>query len=193
MARPTPADLIRAGDFVAGILGPAVGADWSVAAGPLEWDCRRTLDHLPDTLLLYAGHLACRAGRGLPYVRHGEPGISPRRLLGVMTMSVHILAAVAMAAPAETLAFHPAGFSDPAGFCAMGCDELLVHGADIAAGLELAFTPPADLVAPVLGRLFPSAPQGSDPWTTLLWANGRVTLPGHERLPAEWTWHAAPL
>jgi hypothetical protein len=193
MARPTPDDLIRAGDHVAAVLAPAVGADWSVAAGTLDWDCRRTLDHLPDTLLLYAGHLACRAERGWPYVRHGEPGISPRRLLGVMTMSVHILAAVASAAPPGTLAFHPAGFSDPTGFCAMGCDELLVHGADIAAGLELTFIPPADLVAPVVERLFPLAPTGSDPWTILLWANGRAPLPGHDRLAPEWTWHAAPL
>jgi hypothetical protein len=192
MAGPTPDDLIRAGDFVARVLAPAVGADWSVAAGTLEWDCRRTLDHLPDTLLLYAGHLACRAERGLPYVRHGEPGISPRRLLGVMTTSAHILAAVAAASPPGTVAFHPAGFSDAAGFCAMGCDELLVHGADIAAAFELAFVPPRDLVAPVVRRLFPSAPDGSDPWTTLLWANGRVTLPGHDRLTPDWTWHAAP-
>jgi len=192
MAAPTPDDLVRAGEFVADTLRPAVGADWSVAAGALEWDCRQTLDHLPDTLLLYAGHLACRAERGLPYVRHGEPGISPRRLLGVMTTSAHILAAVAAAASRGTLAFHPAGFSDAEGFCAMGCDELLVHGADIASGLDLAFMPPADLVAPVVARLFPSAPDGPDPWATLLWANGRVTLPGHERLAPDWVWHAAP-
>ena len=193
MARPAPEDLIRAGDLVAEVLAPAVTADWSVAAGPLDWDCRSTLDHLPDTLLLYAGHLACRAERGLPYVRHGEPGISPRRLLGVMTTSTHILAAVAAASPAGTLAYHPAGFSDAEGFCAMGCDELLVHGADIAAGLQLPFNPPAELVAPVVARLFPTAPAGGDPWTTLLWANGRATLPGHDRLAADWSWHAAPL
>jgi len=193
MAGLTPDDLIRASAFVADVLAPAVADDWTVPAGPLEWDCRRTLDHLPDTLLLYAGHLACRAERGLPYVRHGEPGISPRRLLGVMTTAAHILAAVARAAPPGTVAFHPAGFADAEGFCAMGCDELLVHGADIAAGLDLVFTPAVDLVASVVARLFPLAPEGGDPWATLLWANGRAALPGHDRLAPDWVWQAAPI
>jgi hypothetical protein len=29
-------------------------------------------------------------------------------------------------------------------------------------------------------------------WTTLLWCNGRVALPDHERL-IDWLWHPAPL
>ncbi len=31
-----------------------------------------------------------------------------------------------------------------------------------------------------------------DPWTTLLWCNGRVALPDHARL-SDWLWHPAPL
>jgi hypothetical protein len=39
-------------------LAPGLDRDWSVPAGDLEWDCRRTLDHIVDTLLLYAAYLA---------------------------------------------------------------------------------------------------------------------------------------
>ena len=73
----------------------------------------------------------------------------------------------------------------------MHCDELLVHGYDIALGLGVAFEPPPDLVRCVRDRLFPWTPAG-DPWTTLLWCNGRVALPDHERL-TDWWWHPAPL
>jgi hypothetical protein len=31
-----------------------------------------------------------------------------------------------------------------------------------------------------------------DPWTALLWATGRVELPGHPQIE-EWSWHGAPL
>jgi hypothetical protein len=81
--------------------------------------------------------------------------------------------------------------TDAAGFAAMHCDELLVHGYDIALGLGVAFEPPPDLVRCVRDRLFPWTPAG-DPWTTLLWCNGRVALPDHERL-TDWWWHPAPL
>jgi hypothetical protein len=34
--------------------------------------------------------------------------------------------------------------------------------------------------------------RGPDPWATLLWANGRVDLPGRPR-QMSWRWHCAPL
>jgi hypothetical protein len=142
--------------------------------------------------MLYAAHLATRADRGLPYLRHGDPDAPVRHLLRVTTSAASVLAEVATAAPPETLAYHPAGPSDPEGFCAMGCDELLVHGHDIASGLGVPFQPPASLCRAVLGRLFPSAPPDGDPWETLLWANGRVALDG-VRLDPDWSWHSAPL
>ena len=51
--------------------------------------------------------------------------------------------------------FHPFGSPDPAGFAAMACDELLVHGDDAARGLGVAFNPDGRLAAGVLARLFP--------------------------------------
>ena len=74
----------------------------------------------------------------------------------------------------------------------MGCDELLVHADDAARGLGVPFSPSGALAAAILERLFPWAPAGTDPWPALLWANGRVELPGHPR-QARWRWHCAPL
>lgn len=171
-------------------------ADWDGPAGMLDWTCRRTLDHLPDTMLLYAAHLATRATRGLPFVRDGDPGASVRHLVRTTQSSAAILAEVAAAAGPDVRAYHPAGMADAGGFVAMGCDELLIHTHDIATGLARPFTPPPDLCAGVVARLFPwvAGELGDvEPWPALLWANGRGPLWGHPQLDPDWYWHAAPL
>ena len=171
-------------------------ADWDVPAGMLDWTCRRTLDHLPDTMLLYAAHLATRATRGLPFVRDGDPAASVRHLVRTTQSSAAILAEVAAAAGPDVRAYHPAGMADAGGFVAMGCDELLIHTHDIATGLARPFTPPPELCAGVVARLFPwvAGELGDvEPWPALLWANGRVPLWRHPQLDPDWYWHAAPL
>jgi hypothetical protein len=55
-----PADLMTAARVCRETLAPALDRDWSGPAGDLEWDCRRTLDHIVDTLFLYAAYLASR-------------------------------------------------------------------------------------------------------------------------------------
>jgi hypothetical protein len=70
----------------------------------------------------------------------------------------------------------------------MACDELLVHTDDAARGLGSEFYPDSALAGRVLARLFP----WHDPWQTLLWANGRIDLPGR-RNQAAWAWHCAPI
>jgi hypothetical protein len=186
-----PEDLRRSADSVVAALHPARYDDWSVRAGDLDWDCRGTLEHLLDTLMLYAAHLATRADRGLPYLRRGDPEAPVRHLVRTVTSAAGVLAAVVEAAPPDTRAYHPAGNSDPEGFCAMGCDELLVHAYDIAGGLDVPFQAPDDLAAAVVLRLFPWAPGSEDPWATLLWANGRHSL-GGRRLAGDWTWQSVP-
>ena len=79
------------------------------------------------------------------------------------------------------------------GFLAMGCDEILVHGWDAVRGFGGKFAVPEDLARPVLRRLFPWAPTDAPPWPALLWANGRVDLPGQPRQGPDWLWHCAPL
>ena len=82
--------------------------------------------------------------------------------------------------------------ADASGFIAMGCEEMLMHTADILQGLARPFRPPDDLTARVLARLFPWAPEG-DVWASLRWVSGRIALPDHARLGADWYWHCAPL
>jgi hypothetical protein len=188
-----PDDLLGAAAVCREALAPAVGADWGRRAGELAWTCRRTLDHIPDALLLYAGMLAIRAEGRVPVVRDGDVDQPIEGLLGLVAIGAAVLAEVARAAPEGARAFHPAGRADACGFVAMGCTEILVHTADIARGLGLDFRPPDDLAGRVLARLFPWAPADGDPWAALLWAAGRGGLPGRERPGPDWYWHSAPL
>jgi hypothetical protein len=189
-----PEDVRTAGRLAAETMQPlAETADWSVRAGELDWTCRRTLDHICDCLLYYSGQLARRADRQGPVIRDGDAEASTKSLVSVVRSTAAIFAAVADGTPPDVRAYHPAGMADRSGYCAMGVDETLIHTYDIASGLGVPFTPPAALSAAVVARLFPWAPESDDPWATLLWANGRTELPGHERLDAWWGWYCEPL
>lgn len=186
-------DLITAAGICRETLHPALDRDWSAKAGDLEWDCRRTLDHVVDTLLFYAVYLASRATERLAPPRNGDPSASPAHLLATVAAAAAVLSEVARAAPPDTRAFHPAGMADVSGWIGMGCEEILLHTDDIAQGLGLPYRAPNDLAARVLARLFPWAPADVDPWDSLRWAAGRAALPDRERLGPDWYWHAPPL
>lgn len=190
---PTPDDLHTAAALCRRTLTPALDRDWSVRAGDLDWDCRRTLDHVPDALVLYATHLATAATNRLPRLRDGNPTASLSDLLVTVETAAAVLAAVARAVPAGTRGFHPAGMADASGFLAMGCEEIVIHTDDIAAGLDLPFRPPDGLTGRVLRRLFPWAPTEGDVWATFRWACGRAALPDRARLAPDWYWHCSPL
>ena len=101
-------------------------------------------------------------------------------------MCAELLRLAVSAASPERRAWHPNGTSDPEGFAAMGVVEMLVHTYDITRGLGLEWTPPSELSAPVLARLFPGAPPGN-PSGVLLWCTGRAALPNRPRLD-RWRW-----
>ena len=114
------------------------------------------------------------------------------QLVVSLLSAAHTYAASVDAAPPHLRGFHPYGAPDAEGFAAMACDELLIHGYDAACGLGLKFAPDTNLAARVLARLFPWHAEGLEPWRTLLWANGRIELPGQPR-QTDWRWHSAPL
>lgn len=92
-----------------------------------------------------------------------------------------------VAAP-ESLAWHPHGMYTPAGYAAIGAAEGIVHSTDIAAGLELPWTPSDTVVGPVLGTVFPGTRRpGEPPLAALLRATGR----GPDPTPGRWTYSAA--
>ncbi|MFE7528282.1 maleylpyruvate isomerase N-terminal domain-containing protein [Kitasatospora sp. NPDC057542] len=203
---PTPDDLALALRLAVDTLRAApADADWSRTAGPVDWTCRETVEHLADDLLAYAAQLgparppqdryvpfaATRRSPGAPhnFVR-AEPAAGPDGLLEVLEASGGLMVAVARVTPPEARAYHPWGLADPTGFVAMSLVETLVHLHDVTQGLGLPWSPPAHLCERALTRLFPDVPI-ADPWPTLLWATGRAPLPGHPPR-TDWRWYAAP-
>lgn len=186
------ADLRSASSYLTVALGPAAAADWSVAARDLEWSAAYTLIHISEALDYYARHLATRATERMQGP-DGDPTLPPAAGLVLVEARAAVLGELVDAADPSTLGWHSRGPADPSGFAAMGCDEILVHGGDIAAGLGVAYEPPDDLCDRVLRRLFPWAPPEAAGWKGLLWANGRTALDAHPRLGPDWTWHCKPL
>ncbi|MEU4619816.1 maleylpyruvate isomerase N-terminal domain-containing protein [Actinoplanes sp. NPDC023801] len=203
-------DVRTAVSLAAGTLRAAAGQDWRVPAGDLTWSCRETVEHIADDLFAYAGQLAVEGTPSSSSVPFGwrrnrpegpaltiyvEETTDNEGLLQVLESSGGLLAAVVAVAPPERRAFHPYGVSDPAGFAAMGVVETLVHMHDVAAGLGLPWSPPEDLCDRSLRRLFRDVAATTtclgSRWTTLLWATGRLELPGRPRRE-NWKWDGTP-
>ncbi|GGN63041.1 hypothetical protein GCM10011579_030870 [Streptomyces albiflavescens] len=202
----TADDLDLAVQLAVATLREAPPVAWDGKAGSLEWDCWETVEHLSDDLFAYAAQLGPKTpplDSEVPFVwesrRPGGPAnaihanreAGPAGLLQVLEASGALLVAMVRTTPPQTRAHHAFGISDPEGFAAMGIVETLVHTHDLAQGLGLAWSPPADLCARVLARLFPDAPESTDSWPTLLWTTGRTELPGRPRLTT-WRWHGTP-
>ncbi|MFF4599641.1 hypothetical protein [Amycolatopsis sp. NPDC001319] len=188
----TAAELGRALESVESTLRPTVTRDWTASAGELDWDCRQTAEHVGDVLMSYAAQVV-----SLPqdhYVRFlakADKGATPQELLEFALTGGRLLQAAVSASKEDARAYHPTGNADPAGFAAMGCAELLLHGEDLATGLGTRLDPPREVCANVVARLFPGEAPASDPWDGLRWCAGRIALPGRSRR-AEWKWRGAP-
>jgi hypothetical protein len=188
-----PGDLLHVESLCRAVLEPfASDADWSVPAGELEWSCHTTLAHLLSGLLYYSVNLATRSETERSGGQTNE-SLPIDVLLDALEGRAAVLASLCSDAPPDARGGHTFGRTDVTGFVAMGCDELLIHTDDIAAGLGVSFDPPRDVCGAVLARLFPWAPSDSDPWATLRWANGRAALGDRARLSEDWVWHSRPL
>jgi uncharacterized protein (TIGR03083 family) len=172
-------------------LGGVVDRDWTRPVPGLEWTVVETVAHIGEGLLWYATDFAAGPRELSTMELRVRPETAPADLVATLGSFSTVLARVIDAAAPGARGWHPYGLADASGFAAMACDELLVHTGDAARGLGLAFTPPAELSRATLQRLFPWAPGDADPWRALLWANGRVDLPGRERQTG-WRWHCAP-
>jgi hypothetical protein len=190
-----PADVCSAAAYVARVLAPlATSGNWDGPASGLAWDCRQTLAHAVDACNWYAGLLA-RAGDGDLEVAEMNRDASPGVLLDCLVSAGAVLGAVVAAAEPGARGYHGLGSPDRTGYAAMGADEVLVHGWDIACRFGLEFAPPRDMCAAVLRRIFPWAPDEQmalSPWQTLLWVNGRTAL-GDRPALTSWGWWCRPL
>ncbi|MEV1058550.1 maleylpyruvate isomerase N-terminal domain-containing protein [Micromonospora chalcea] len=183
------ADLRAAAAATTAVLRPAAGRDWTVRAGDLDWTCWTTAAHIAHDLIAYAGQVSGRPEGGyLPYDLRVRADAAPAEVLTVVAAAAGILAATVDAASPDDRAWH-FGPCDPGGFAAMGVAEMLLHTYDLTRGLGLDWSPPAELCARVVSRLFPDAPDGR-PAPVLLWLTGRAPL-GDRPRRTSWTWQAA--
>jgi hypothetical protein len=172
---------------------PFVDGDWDGPAGDLEWSRRETLAHLCSALAFYVVNLALRTDEPRS-AGQTNVQLDIEYLLQALEGRAEVLAIVCEAASPEARGGHDFGRSDPAGFVAMACDELLIHTYDIMSGFGATLHPPDDPCTAILARLFPWAPQGEGgAWETLLWANGRAPLGDRPRIEPDWVWLSVPL
>jgi len=182
-------DVVAAATEMTRALTPHHEADWSVAAGTLEWSCRTTAAHIAHDLLAYTAQVTSRAEDAyLPFDLAVREKATPRDVLRIADTCAAMLARAVDTAGPNARAWHW-GACDPGGFAAMGVAEILLHTHDITRGLNVAWTPPPALATGVLHRLFPDAPAG-EPAAVLLWCAGRGELEGRARRTA-WKWRAA--
>jgi uncharacterized protein (TIGR03083 family) len=184
--------VLRAAGECHGLLAAAVDRDWSARVPGMEWTVAETVSHVCTTLLWYSTDFCAGPSEVSTMDMRVRAESAPADLVATLRSFSTVLARVLDGAEPEALGWHPFGIADRSGFAAMACDELLVHTADAGNGLGLPFTPSPELSEATLRRLFPWAPTGTDPWRTLLWANGREDLPGLDRQTG-WRWHCAPL
>ncbi|MGV9771332.1 maleylpyruvate isomerase N-terminal domain-containing protein [Streptosporangium sp. NPDC003464] len=184
--------VLRVADECQTFLGSGLDGDWGSGIPGMEWTVAQVVAHISDTLLWYATDFAAGERELSTMDLRVRPDSSPADLAATVGVFATVVARVVQGSPAGARGWHPYGMADASGFAGMACDEMLMHTYDAALGLGLPFTPPAELSAATLRRLFPWAPRDGDPWRTLLWANGRADLPGRPR-QSDWRWHCAPL
>ncbi|HWN32891.1 MAG TPA: hypothetical protein VNP03_09100 [Pseudonocardia sp.] len=198
---PVTADDVRFAVAAAvAALRPGAGGDWSAPAGDLTWNCWETIEHLADDLFCYAAQLgaggyagylpfeaAPRYPGGEPNTIRSDPAAGAEGLFAVLTAGAALLAAMVRVTPPTVRAHHIYGPADPEASGAMGVLETLVHTYDVARGLGVDWTPDPAACARVLARLMPEVERTEDPWADLLWACGRVGLPGRPRRE-QWGW-----
>jgi hypothetical protein len=166
------ADVVAAAEVATAALRPAVGRDWSVRAGPLEWDVGYTITHMIGAAAKYTLYLASRCEHFIALAVTRWPDASNEEAIDSIAPVAAGLAAVAAATPSDVRAYHAAGPSSAADYVGRACVEFLVHTDDALRGLGLAYDPPAGLCRRVLEQQYPGA--GADnPWPALLTATGR--------------------
>jgi uncharacterized protein (TIGR03083 family) len=168
-----PDDAVAAAAAVEAALRPVAGRDWSVRAGPLDWDVEQTITHMIGATAKYTLYLASRCEHfiGLSVTRW--PDATNDEVIDSVVPVATGLAAVAAVTPPEVRAYHVTGPSSAADYVGRACVELLVHTDDALSGLGVAFTPPADLCRRVLAQQYPDAAGPGNAWHGLLAANGR--------------------
>ena len=184
-----PQDVVRAASFVVDALAPAIGRDWSVRAGRLQWDVEKTIAHMAAATAKHVLYLASRSTRFIAVGLDRWHDASQAEQLDAITGVAAAQANVAASMPPEERAYHGSGMPDAQGYVAMDCLDLLVHGHDVASGLGITYEPPDDLCCVVSARLLPWLDISAGAWQAMLRYTGRIGPPGDD----SWTVLKEPL
>jgi hypothetical protein len=169
-----PADVIAAARAADAALRPVADRDWSVRAGPLEWDVEQTITHLIAAVAKYTLYLASRCEHFIGLSVSRWPDATNEEVIDSLVPVATGLATVAAVTAPGVRVYHVAGPSSAADYLGRACVEILVHTDDALTGLGVAFAPPADLCRRVLAGQFPDAASpGGNPWRDLRAATGR--------------------
>ncbi len=185
-------DVLAAAAICLDLLDSVRDTDWSVPVPGLDFTVASVVAHAANGPMWYAFDLWSGPGDDSALDFKVRTDLGNAALIASMRSAAQVCAASIAFAPVDLRGYHPAGAADRTGFAAMACDEMLVHTDDAARGLGLRLEPDRDLAGRVLARLFTWHRPDPDPWQTLLWANGRIDLPGRPS-QANWRWHCAPL
>lgn len=191
----TSSDLRKAAVVCAATLSPFADRDWSIKAHGLRWTCRYTLDHVLNCLAWYAHDLAAEIPDMQGAARSGCPRAKITDLISSIPALAEVLALVTDGKSNRTRAWHDWGIGDPEGFRAMGTIEIILHTWDVSGAFNAPFDDPGtidDISSRLLTRLFPDAPIGHPPLTTLLYVTGRGELEGLAQI-RKWQWHSNPV
>jgi hypothetical protein len=188
-----PADLEEVSEICLGELRAVVDRSWTVPTGRLDWDVRTTVAHIADSLGFYCLHLAAESPQRLPFDLTCHRDATNKELIAVVEACVTALAIVAATSPRNARGWHFHGMADATGFVAMASSELLVHTDDALHGLAARLDPPYTMCDAVVDRLFPDLSIPVRGWQRLLWATGRLNVPGYGQRGPEWRMHPQPL
>lgn len=187
----THTDLLTVTDHVAAAWTAGIDRDWSARAGTLDWTCAATADHAYDATLAVGYFLASRRQDSYPEWGGGlftvGPDAQPNDFIEAIQVAGRLVAGVVATTPDDVRAIiwrNPAETRPPADFAPRAGLELILHGHDVAAGLQVEYEPPADVCARLRdhtrdwrhwgGGVWPGLTITDDPWSDVLTGSGRA-------------------
>lgn len=192
MNEPQPSDVSAAAAALTALATvPDDDVEWLSIAAPTQWTAARTVEHIGDAMLFYAGQIASRAQQSLPALRDGRLAPASDQLANAVTAAHVVEALLRDLGPGR--AWHPSGLADASGWIGMAVTEILVHGHDAATAIGAEMLLPRQVCARTLARVFPwTATIDAQPERLLLAVTGRIQIPGVIADPL-WWWQSAPL
>src|SRR5580698_9817242 len=104
-----PDDVVAAAATVEAALRPVIDRDWSVRAGPVEWDVEQTITHMIGATAKYTLYLASRCERFIGLSIGRWPDATNEEVIDSLVPVATGLATVAAATPPGVRAYHVTG------------------------------------------------------------------------------------